>query len=91
MPQFIKKAPWYATQQGEPSLKHQRARTEKGKVPLDTWYNRGAKSKMVVTKFRKGACDNCGAMTHIKKFCTERPRKMGAKYTSKDIKPDENI
>jgi hypothetical protein len=33
----------------------------------------------------KGACANCGAMSHKTKDCTERPRKLGAKYTGKDI------
>ena len=33
-----------------------------------------------VTKFRKGACSNCGAMTHKTKDCCERPRKKGAKW-----------
>ena len=39
-----------------------------------------------VTKFRKGACENCGAMTHQAKNCTERPRKLGARVTGSDIK-----
>ena len=39
-----------------------------------------------MTKFRKGACENCGAMTHTAKTCTERPRKQGAKITGSDIK-----
>jgi pre-mRNA-processing factor SLU7 len=44
-----------------------------------------------VTKFRKGACENCGAMTHKAKFCCERPRKIGAKFTGKAIQADEVI
>ncbi|GER49087.1 pre-mRNA-splicing factor SLU7 [Striga asiatica] len=35
--------------------------------------------------------DHCGAMTHDKKSCVERPRKMGAKWTGKSIAPDEKI
>lgn len=42
-----------------------------------------------VTKFRKGACTNCGAMTHKVGECVERPRKIGAKYSSRDIAHDE--
>lgn len=30
-------------------------------------------------------------MTHKTKLCTERPRKMGAKWTNKNIAPDEKI
>lgn len=36
-------------------------------------------------------CENCGAMTHDAKSCMERPRKAGAKWTSKNIAPDEKI
>lgn len=30
-------------------------------------------------------------MTHLKKDCTERPRKIGAKWNGKDIQADEII
>ena len=46
-------------------------------------------TEQVLTKFRKGACENCGAMTHKTKECVDRPRKIGAKYSGADIKPDE--
>lgn len=42
-------------------------------------------------KYRKGACSNCGAMSHTKKECTERPRRKGAKWTNSDIQPDEYV
>jgi len=43
------------------------------------------------TKFRKGACTNCGAITHTIKYCCERPRQIGAKWTGKSIQADEVI
>lgn len=43
------------------------------------------------TKYRKGACNNCGAMSHKTKDCMERPRKKGAKFTGQDIQPDELV
>ncbi|WVR06364.1 pre-mRNA-splicing factor SLU7 [Kwoniella sp. DSM 27419] len=91
IPEYITKAPWYADT-GKPSLAHQRF--NKGTDPslkLDEWYDRGAKAGPAAKKFRKGACENCGAMTHKKKDCLERPRKKGAKFTNKDIAPDEVI
>lgn len=36
-------------------------------------------------------CCSCGAMTHDKKACMERPRKLGAKWTNMHIAPDEKI
>ncbi len=55
------------------------------------WYQRGKKVGAKVTKYRKGACTNCGAMTHKAKDCVERPRAKGAKYTGKDFKDDELV
>ena len=46
-------------------------------------------SEQILTKFRKGACENCGSMTHKTKECVDRPRKVRAKYSGADIKPDE--
>lgn len=34
---------------------------------------------------------SCGAMTHDLKSCMERPRRVGAKWTDKNIAPDEKI
>ncbi|KAH0943144.1 hypothetical protein HID58_002781 [Brassica napus] len=88
IPQYMSSAPWYLNAD-KPSLKHQR----KWKVDPNytkSWYDRGAKT-FQADKYRKGACENCGAMTHKTKLCTERPRKIGAKWTNKNIAPDEKI
>ncbi|KAI8892399.1 Pre-mRNA splicing Prp18-interacting factor-domain-containing protein [Globomyces pollinis-pini] len=58
---------------------------------MDKWYQRGAKAAPAATKFRKGACENCGAITHKTKDCVERPRKKGAKWTGKNIQADEVV
>lgn len=42
-------------------------------------------------KWRKGACENCGAMTHKRKDCMERPRARPARYTNSQIAADEFI
>ncbi|KAI9293117.1 hypothetical protein K502DRAFT_343419 [Neoconidiobolus thromboides FSU 785] len=89
IPQYISKAPWYLDS-GGPSLKHQRPQKFEDK-DKDSWYDKGATAGPAATKYRKGACQNCGAMTHKTKECVERPRKLGAKFTGKDIKPDEVI
>lgn len=92
IPQYISSSPWYFGAKG-PTLKHQRPQPEKQKTfsKLDEWYRRGVDTTSVAVKYRKGACENCGAMTHKKKDCMERPRKVGAKYTGAKIAPDEFI
>ncbi|XP_068746694.1 pre-mRNA-splicing factor SLU7-like isoform X2 [Montipora capricornis] len=92
IPQYISQAPWYYGT-NRPTLKHQRPQADKQKEfsSLNEWYIKGTKTIPAATKFRKGACGNCGAMTHKKKDCLERPRRVGAKFTGDDIKPDEHV
>ncbi|PPQ77214.1 hypothetical protein CVT25_011060 [Psilocybe cyanescens] len=91
IPQYISQAPWYLDT-GAPSLNHQRRPDyDDSSSKLDNWYDRGAKAGPAAKKFRKGACENCGAMTHKKQDCLERPRKKGAKFTNKDIQADDVI
>ncbi|KAG2150544.1 Pre-mRNA splicing Prp18-interacting factor-domain-containing protein [Suillus clintonianus] len=77
IPQYISQAPWYLDT-GAPSLSHQRRPfDDRSSDKLDNWYDRGAKAGPAAKKYRKGACENCGAMTHKKQDCLERPRKKG--------------
>lgn len=89
IPQYISSAPWYFGSKG-PTLKHQRPQPEKQKQfnHISDYYSRGEFDGKA-TKYRKGACENCGALTHKRKDCLERPRKVGAKFTNDDIAPDE--
>lgn len=92
IPSFISKKPFYAVDEtGEDNtdyLEHQRLQKQEQD---SKWYDRGKKIGPAATKFRKGACENCGAMTHKKKDCLSRPRKAGAKFTGKNIEADEVI
>ena len=90
IPSFISKRPFYAGEETDKNdyLEHQRLQK---KQEQSTWYDRGKKAGPAATKYRKGACENCGAMTHKKKDCLSRPRAKGAKWTGKDIQADEVI
>ncbi|EXJ81894.1 hypothetical protein A1O1_07959 [Capronia coronata CBS 617.96] len=93
IPSFISKRPfWAETTPDADYLEHQRLQS----APKDTldqakWYERGKKAGPAATKFRKGACENCGAMTHKTKECLSRPRKLGARWTGRDIQADEVV
>ncbi|KAJ1678284.1 mRNA splicing protein, partial [Spiromyces aspiralis] len=107
IPQFMAQAPWYMdtgqpslkhqrklkTQTvhriGEGNLRKGlvEARTNQSVIDHHHRQPQGPAPK----RFRKGACENCGALTHKKKDCLERPRKKGAQWTKRDIKPDEVI
>ena len=92
IPSFISQKPFYVDSSDADYLEHQRLQS----ISTDTldkakWYERGRKVGPAATKFRKGACENCGAMTHKTKDCLSRPRKHGAKWTGQDIQADEVI
>ncbi|XP_063250895.1 LOW QUALITY PROTEIN: pre-mRNA-splicing factor SLU7-like [Prinia subflava] len=93
IPQYISSVPWYIDPSKRPTLKHQRLQPEKQKQYNSSrdWYKGGLQEHSVATRYRKGACENCGALMHKKKDCMQRPRKIGAKYTGMNIAPDEHV
>ncbi|TMW61099.1 hypothetical protein Poli38472_013562 [Pythium oligandrum] len=98
-PEYLTKRPWYLLGSAEdagPSLKHQTLQNESHVLSIheaDDLYLRGKKRVQAAEtkprKWCKGACKNCGAMSHKTVECVERPRKVGAWKTSKDIREDE--
>ncbi|KAL8943048.1 MAG: hypothetical protein Q9211_001131 [Gyalolechia sp. 1 TL-2023] len=91
IPSFISKKPFYLEGPDSESdyLDHQRL--QNAAPDQSKWYDRGKRLGPAATKFRKGACENCGAMTHKTKECLSRPRAKGAKWTGKDIQADEVV
>ncbi|KAA8645702.1 hypothetical protein EYZ11_009538 [Aspergillus tanneri] len=91
IPSFISKKPFYIDDDSSANdyLEHQRL--HKSTTDQSKWYERGKRVGPAATKYRKGACENCGAMTHKTKECLSRPRKQGAKWTGKDIQADEVV
>lgn len=98
---FISKKPFYVADDGatasDPTsasdyLEHQRLqKSQASPTGKEEWYERGKKLGPAATKFRKGACENCGSITHKTKECLSRPRKQGAKWTGRDISADDVI
>eukprot|EP00730_Choanoeca_flexa_P015320 TRINITY_DN7013_c0_g1_i3.p1 TRINITY_DN7013_c0_g1~~TRINITY_DN7013_c0_g1_i3.p1 ORF type:complete len:573 (+),score=178.86 TRINITY_DN7013_c0_g1_i3:58-1776(+) len=92
IPQYITNVPFFYGDTG-PTLKHQRVQPDQEKHfdHLSKKAKRGLKKGPRATRYRKGACENCGSMTHKRADCLERPRKLGARYTGKNIAADEYI
>jgi len=91
IPSFISKKPFYLESADSENdyLEHQRLQTTE--PDQSKWYDRGKRLGPAATKFRKGACENCGAITHKTKECLSRPRAKGARWTGKDIQADEVV
>lgn len=91
IPSFISKKPFYLESADSENdyLEHQRLQTTT--PDQSKWYDRGKRLGPAATKFRKGACENCGALTHKIKDCLSRPRAKGARWTGKDIQADEVV
>ena len=91
IPSFISKKPFYIDSDDAQNdyLEHQRL--QKAATDQSKWYDRGKRLGPAATKFRKGACENCGAMTHKTKECLSRPRAKGARWTGQDIEADEVV
>ena len=98
-PDFITKVPWYLGNSG-PTLKHHSVQKADHFLSLsesDALIERKLAAQKASlqsapkTVYRKGACKNCGAMTHNEKDCVERPRssKKSAWKSGLDIAPDE--
>ena len=91
IPSFISKKPFYlkSAESENDYLDHQRLQSST--TDQSKWYDRGNRLGPTATKFRRGACENCGAITHKTKECLSRPRAKGARWTGRDIQADEVV
>jgi pre-mRNA-processing factor SLU7 len=88
-PNDFSQSPWYSkTVDGIPVP----ARTKpKPKTGFSEFYTKGAKVPVQSKNFRKGACENCGSLSHTAKSCCERPRKISAKFSGDIVEYDEVV
>jgi pre-mRNA-processing factor SLU7 len=105
-PSFITTVPWYLGETKGPTLKHHGiqkkdhflsvtetdALIEKKILAQKTSASIPARA-LATVGYRKGACKNCGSLTHKDRDCLERPRsnKKAAWKTGIDISPDDVV
>lgn len=90
IPQYMTKGLWYLNQEGvTTTLMHQKNWKTRNN-DQNNWYDRGAKIAQA-KHYRQGACENCGSISHTLKYCLERPRRVGAKFTGNHIAADDKI
>lgn len=57
-----------------------------------TWHKHGVDpTAPAPTKFKKGACKNCGSTTHTAVTCIERPRRRGAVFSNENLGQIETL
>ncbi|KII63737.1 Pre-mRNA-splicing factor SLU7 [Thelohanellus kitauei] len=92
IPHFISAVPWFY-KTNEPTLRHQSdpAKSRESLSSIHESYIKGVPVGNAPRKFVPGSCENCGSSSHKRKDCFERPRKVGAKYSNKDLKPADYV
>jgi len=95
IPHYVKAVPWYFDKNKKSSLRHQRAKPNQYLGNLNEWYVRGEETKdhdqKAKSRWKPGSCENCGATTHKKADCLERPRKHLAKFSNKNLAKDDFV
>jgi pre-mRNA-processing factor SLU7 len=84
IPRFIVQTPWYvAPKNGEQTeqspLEHQKVHSEEGPKTEIKDTEKSIFSPQIA--YKRGACENCGAVTHKTRDCVERPKLKGSKWT----------